>query len=224
VTALIILFSTSSVAKIGAILLGGIAGLWLCRSTGPTAASHMGMPVSRTVGLLALAVFLLLLGVLPILVNVTRSQAVALFDAFYRSGALVFGGGHVVLPLLREATVAHGWVSDDVFLTGYGAAQAVPGPLFTFSAYLGAVMKLSPMGSRALLSASLRFSFPVFWHFSRHYRFGNPLGKKRGRRPLCAASMRRWSVSLARPSTIRFGRLRSVIRQILRLLLSVSFC
>jgi chromate transporter len=69
-----------------------------------------------------------------------------LFDAFYRSGALVFGGGHVVLPLLREATVAQGWVTDDVFLAGYGAAQAVPGPLFTFAAYLGAVMELPPTG------------------------------------------------------------------------------
>jgi chromate transporter len=71
---------------------------------------------------------------------------VALFEAFYRSGALVFGGGHVVLPLLRDATVAHGWVTDDVFLAGYGAAQAVPGPLFTFSAYLGAVMEPPPNG------------------------------------------------------------------------------
>jgi chromate transporter len=75
-----------------------------------------------------------------------HSQAIALFNAFYRSGALVFGGGHVVLPLLREATVTPGWVSDDAFLAGYGAAQAVPGPLFTFSAYLGTVMKLSPNG------------------------------------------------------------------------------
>jgi chromate transporter len=69
-----------------------------------------------------------------------------LFAAFYRSGALVFGGGHVVLPLLREAFVAPGWISDDAFLAGYGAAQAVPGPLFTFAAYLGAVVKLEPNG------------------------------------------------------------------------------
>jgi chromate transporter len=74
------------------------------------------------------------------------SQSIALFEAFYRSGALVFGGGHVVLPLLREAFVAPSWVSDDVFLAGYGAAQAVPGPLFTFAAYLGAVVTPSPHG------------------------------------------------------------------------------
>jgi chromate transporter len=104
------------------------------------------MPVSRSVGILALAAFFLLLGGLPLLWALSHSQAVALFDAFYRSGALVFGGGHVVLPLLREATVTPGWVSDDAFLAGYGAAQGVPGPLFTFAAYLGAVMKPSPHG------------------------------------------------------------------------------
>ena len=74
------------------------------------------------------------------------SQGIALFEAFYRSGALVFGGGHVVLPLLREAFVTPGWVSDDTFLAGYGAAQAVPGPLFTFAAYLGAVVRPPPHG------------------------------------------------------------------------------
>jgi chromate transporter len=106
----------------------------------------MSVPMSRPVGLVALAAFFLLLFGLPVVTAVVHSQGVALFDAFYRSGALVFGGGHVVLPLLREATVTPGWVSDDTFLAGYGAAQAVPGPLFTFAAYLGAVMKPSPHG------------------------------------------------------------------------------
>jgi chromate transporter len=93
-----------------------------------------------------LTLFVVLLAGLPILRSLTQSSGVALFEAFYRSGALVFGGGHVVLPLLREAFVAPGWVSDDVFLAGYGAAQAVPGPLFTFSAYLGTVVNLTPHG------------------------------------------------------------------------------
>jgi chromate transporter len=148
IAALVILFSSSSLAQIAAIAFGGILGFWLCRAALPAAPAeaHISVPVSRTVGLLALGVFLLLLGGLPLLVNLTHSQGLALFEAFYRSGALVFGGGHVVLPLLREATVAHGWVSDDVFLAGYGAAQAVPGPLFTFSAYLGTVMKPPPNG------------------------------------------------------------------------------
>lgn len=136
---LIILFSTSSAAQIGAIVLGGVAGLWLCRA-GPVAPSgRVEMPVSRRAGALALAAFFLLLAALPALRALSGSSAVALFEAFYRSGALVFGGGHVVLPLLREAFVAPGWISDDAFLAGYGAAQAVPGPLFTFAAYLGAL-------------------------------------------------------------------------------------
>ncbi len=146
VAAVVILFSTSSVAQIGAIVLGGIAGLWLCRNGTATTSGHLEMPMSRGVGLAALAAFFFLLAGLPVLRGVTASSAVALFDAFYRSGALVFGGGHVVLPLLREAFVTPGWVSDDAFLAGYGAAQAVPGPLFTFAAYLGTVVAPEPHG------------------------------------------------------------------------------
>jgi chromate transporter len=104
------------------------------------------MPVSRRAGVLALTAFFVLLIGIPLLRGLTGSSAIALFEAFYRSGALVFGGGHVVLPLLREAFVAPGWVSDDAFLAGYGAAQAVPGPLFTFAAYLGTVVKIEPHG------------------------------------------------------------------------------
>jgi chromate transporter len=146
VAALIILFSTSSVAQIGAIVLGGIAGLWLCRSGAQAPSGHVEMPVSRTAGLVSLAGFFLMLVGLPALRGLTGSSGVALFDAFYRSGALVFGGGHVVLPLLREAFVTPGWLSDDTFLAGYGAAQAVPGPLFTFAAYLGTVVTPAPHG------------------------------------------------------------------------------
>ncbi|WOJ90696.1 chromate efflux transporter [Methylocapsa polymorpha] len=149
VTAAVILsFSASSAAQIATIVMGGAAGLWLCRVE-PQAGDGEGRlstPVSRRAGLSAIILFFLLLGGLPILEKLGHSQAVALFDAFYRSGALVFGGGHVVLPLLREAVVAPGWISDNVFLAGYGAAQAVPGPLFTFAAYLGAVAGPSPNG------------------------------------------------------------------------------
>jgi chromate transporter len=124
-------------APIGAILLGGIGGFWLCREAlAPSAGSLAGV-VSRRVGGAALVTFVLLLIALPALARV--SHGAALFDAFYRSGALVFGGGHVVLPLLSKAFVTPGWVSEDLFLAGYGAAQAMPGPLFTFAAYLGAV-------------------------------------------------------------------------------------
>jgi chromate transporter len=141
VAALMILFTTSAVAQIGAILMGGIAGLWLCRQPAPSLAKPLGVPVSRRVGVLALASFFILLIALPALGS--SSHGVELFDAFYRSGALVFGGGHVVLPLLSKAFVTPGWVSQDSFLAGYGAAQAVPGPLFTFAAYLGAVAEPS---------------------------------------------------------------------------------
>lgn len=146
VATLIILFSSASIAQIGAIVLGGLAGLWLCRSEAPAPSGHVEIRVSRAVGLITLAMFFVLLAGLPVLRGLTGSSGVALFDAFYRSGALVFGGGHVVLPLLREAFVAPGWLSDDAFLAGYGAAQAVPGPLFTFAAYLGTVVSPEPHG------------------------------------------------------------------------------
>jgi chromate transporter len=144
IAALLILLSNSPATQIGTILLGGIAGAWLCRAPVPASRGTFGTAVSRRVGTAALTIFCLLLIALPALARV--SHGVALFDAFYRSGALVFGGGHVVLPLLSKAFVTPGWVSEDAFLAGYGAAQAVPGPLFTFAAYLGAVVTPGPHG------------------------------------------------------------------------------
>jgi chromate transporter len=137
----------SSMMQVAVLLGGGLLGIWFCRAPAPASsapASRLAAPVSRAVGTISLVVFALLLFGLPLL---RGWHAAALFDAFYRSGALVFGGGHVVLPLLREAFVASGWIGDDVFLAGYGAAQAVPGPLFTFASYLGAVV--SPASHRA---------------------------------------------------------------------------
>lgn len=144
--ALIVLFAISPPAQIAAIVLGGLAGLWLCRSVQTSDGEHITVPVSHRAGIVALALFLALLFGLPVLACHGAPEGVSLFDAFYRSGALVFGGGHVVLPLLHEAFVTSGWVSDDTFLAGYGAAQAVPGPLLTFAAYLGAVVGQSPHG------------------------------------------------------------------------------
>ncbi len=144
--ALIVLTSTSTGAQIAAILSGGIAGLWLCRGAAPAGPGNFAVPVSRRAGLASLAIFGALLIGLPLLISAGAPCGVELFGAFYRSGALVFGGGHDVLPLLRNAFVMPGWVSDDAFLAGYGAAQAIPGPLFTFAAYLGAVVKLPPNG------------------------------------------------------------------------------
>ncbi|HMH49739.1 MAG TPA: chromate efflux transporter [Candidatus Acidoferrum sp.] len=146
VAAVLVLLGTSAFSQLAAILVGAILGAWLCRPSGEVRAEHAPIKVSRRVGVAALVAFFGLLVGLPLLRGLTGSQAIAMADAFYRAGALVFGGGHVVLPLLREAVVAPGWVGDDAFLAGYGAAQAVPGPLFTFATYLGAVMVPTPNG------------------------------------------------------------------------------
>lgn len=144
--ALIVLSSVSSYAQIAAIALGAVLGWRLCRAASSVSTVPIAVPVSRRVGFAALTAYFLLLIVLPIVSSLGISPVAVLFDAFYRSGALVFGGGHVVLPLLRESFVTPGWVSDDAFLAGYGAAQAVPGPLFSFAAYLGAMVNISPHG------------------------------------------------------------------------------
>jgi chromate transporter len=147
VAVLVVLSVGSPIAQIGVIVLGGLLGLRLCRAdSGVPVDKHFVVPISRRVGLAALTVFFLLLAGLPLLRALVAWQGVALVDAFYRSGALVFGGGHVVLPLLHESFVTAGWVTEDAFLSGYGAAQAVPGPLFTFAAYLGSVVMPSPNG------------------------------------------------------------------------------
>jgi len=161
VAAVIVLISTSSVAQIGAIVIGALAGLWLCRDAPPpTAAGHINMPVSRTAGFVFLSAFAILLLAALLLTGRTSLPGFDVFAAFYRSGALVFGGGHVVLPLLREAFVTPGWVSDDAFLAGYGAAQAVPGPVFTFAAYLGAVLKTEPNGVAGAVVGTVSIFLP----------------------------------------------------------------
>lgn len=137
--ALIVLLSAMPIAQLGAIALGAVAGMLWCRSDTLQNFGDVGARVSRPIGVAALLGFVVLLLGLPLLAQQSGSSIVAAFDAFYRSGALVFGGGHVVLPLLRDGFVGPGWVSDDAFLAGYGAAQAVPGPLFSFAAYLGAI-------------------------------------------------------------------------------------
>jgi chromate transporter len=143
--AIVVLFA-GSLAQIAAIAFGACAGLWLCRGEVAPVSGHLNFPVTRRAGVIALALFAALLLIPPLIVAASSSQGLALFDAFYRSGAFVFGGGHVVLPLLQAQVVAPGWVSNEAFLAGYGLAQAVPGPLFTFAAYLGAVMGPAPNG------------------------------------------------------------------------------
>jgi chromate transporter len=146
VAAIIVVAFPTAWGQIGAILLGGVAGYFLLHSAAPS--DHVAFPrvVSPAVAIAALVLFFALLIGLPLLVAVLPNQSLKLFEAFYRAGSLVFGGGHVVLPLLQASVVPPGWVTNDVFLAGYGAAQAVPGPLFTFSAYLGAMMGPEPNG------------------------------------------------------------------------------
>ena len=141
VATLIVTAAPTAIGQIAAILAGAAAGAWLCREVPAAAPSaRLSIPVPRGLAVAALAVFALLLIGLPIAAAVSPGPALAMVTAFYRAGALVFGGGHVVLPLLHASVVEPGWVSEDAFLSGYGAAQAVPGPLFTFAAYLGAIM------------------------------------------------------------------------------------
>ena len=142
----IVVVSGSSFGQISAIVLGALAGLRLCRGEGPRLSGHLSFPVSRRGGAVSLVLFAAFFLVPPIIARFADFQGIALFNAFYRSGALVFGGGHVVLPLLQAEVVPPGWVTNEAFLAGYGVAQAVPGPLFTFAAYLGAVVRPPPNG------------------------------------------------------------------------------
>jgi chromate transporter len=160
VAAVILLaFAPGALGMMGAILLGAVAGLGLGKGQ-ETVGAHLPVPVSRRAGMTALALFALLLVGLPALAGL--GQGFALTDSFYRAGSLVFGGGHVVLPLLQAETVVPGWVSEDAFLAGYGAAQAVPGPLFTFAAWLGAVMEPKPNGAAGASIALMALFLPGF--------------------------------------------------------------
>ena len=175
--ALIVLAAPGSWGQIGAIVLGALAGITLLRAPAPSDHAALPLKVSRATGLTNLGIFFVLLIGLPLLASVTSSQTVKLLDAFFRAGSLVFGGGHVVLPLLQASVVPPGWVTNDAFLAGYGAAQAVPGPLFTFAAYLGAVMGPQPngwIGASICLVAVFAPSFFLvigalpFWEELRH--------------------------------------------------------
>ena len=150
--ALMALTLPGSLAQLGVIFLAGIVGLLLFPTSAAAPATSLPARSRTLTGIIALALFFTLLAGLPLLAAASNSQALAVLDAFYRTGALVFGGGHVILPLLQAEVVPSGWVGNDVFLAGYGAAQAVPGPLFTFSAFLGGSMS---GGNGPFLNAAL---------------------------------------------------------------------
>jgi chromate transporter len=160
--AIVVLSWETAFAQVAVIAGAGVIGWRLFRGNPASDSTHLTSPVGRTVAIIAGATFFLLLAVLPVASAAAGSQALDVFDAFYRTGALVFGGGHVVLPLLEREVVAPGWVSQDDFLAGYGAAQAVPGPLFTFSAYLGTVMEPEPNGVAGATLALVAIFLPAF--------------------------------------------------------------
>ncbi|MFC0330652.1 chromate efflux transporter [Paenibacillus sepulcri] len=128
-------------SQVAVIIAAGLLGVVMYRNSDVPAIHPMAVPVSRSIGNLCLLLFPVLLVALPFLRQLGINGMLPLFDSFYRAGALVFGGGHVVLPLLEKEVVPAGWVSRESFMAGYGAAQAVPGPLFTFAGYLGAMAK-----------------------------------------------------------------------------------
>ncbi len=154
----IVFAAPGPLAQVGAIVIGAGLGWWFCTPDDGHGVSGVAFGVSRRIAVGCAVLFALLLAGLPVLAGMGESMAIAVIDAFYRAGALVFGGGHVVLPLLQAEVVPPGWVTENAFLSGYGAAQAVPGPLFTFSAYLG----FESFGLVGALAALLAVFVPGF--------------------------------------------------------------
>ncbi len=147
VAAAVVLMVSGVLGQLAAIALGAIVGLIVLRGTDEGSGAVFRVPVSSFAAVVSLSLFFICLFGLPYLALYSDSLAIKYFDSFYRSGSLVFGGGHVVLPLLDAETVERGLVDADKFIAGYGATQAVPGPLFTFAAFLGTVMKAAPNGA-----------------------------------------------------------------------------
>lgn len=167
-----------SLMQIATILLGGVAGWILCRADVDTTPDDaLPMPVRRGFAIGCLIAFFVLLGIAFVPV---RAESIMLWNAFYRSGALVFGGGHVMLPLLRDAVVVPGWVSENAFLAGYGAAQAVPGPLSTFAAYLGAASVIAPGRIAGAVTALVAIFVPGFLCFLGVLPFWHSLRSRPG--------------------------------------------
>lgn len=152
----------NAAGQLSSIVVGGIAGLLMFPGTASSSLTHRRFPISRRTGIIAWILFFALLLGLPVLRQIHPGHALEVFDSFYRVGSLVFGGGHVVLPLLQAEVVGPGWVTNEQFVAGYGAAQAVPGPLFTFAAYLGTVMGSEPSGWTGAMLALAAIFLPSF--------------------------------------------------------------
>ena len=178
--ALLVLAVPSAIGQVGAIVAGGIAGRWAVQLVQLPVAEHRDYGISKRTGAAMLLMFGLLLVLLPILAAAAQSPALSVISSFYQSGALVFGGGHVVLPLLQTSVVPNGLVTNDAFLAGYGAAQAVPGPLFTFAAYLGAVMTGTLGGWGGGLTLLIAIFVPAFLMVTGALPFWEPLRQRDG--------------------------------------------
>ena len=163
ISACLVLLVPSAWGQVGVIVLAAWIGLVVFRPHPDARHDPLPIRIRRHVGLLWLSIFFVLLAGLPLLYAWSPSQWVSMVDVFYRTGSLVFGGGHVVLPLLQSEVVSLGWVSETAFLAGYGATQAVPGPMFTFAAYLGASMQGSPNGWSGGLIAVVAIFLPSFF-------------------------------------------------------------
>lgn len=159
---LVVVLLAGALGQVMAIAVGAVAGILFCRRGVLAEQGILRFPVRRVLAGVCLALCALLLLGMPALSALTGSGSIALFDAFFRAGALVFGGGHVVLPLLHAGVVDTGWVTDAQFLAGYGAAQAMPGPLFTFAGYLGAIAGVGPGGALGALIALVAVFLPGF--------------------------------------------------------------
>ena len=163
IAALLASILSFGLGQVSVIVLGAIAGLIFLKDPSILPAESIKTSVSRRVAAGVLVVFAALLVLLPWWASLVDIQAVKEFDSFFRCGSLVFGGGHVVLPLLKSAVFTTGWVSPDSFMAGYGAAQAIPGPLFTFAAYLGAVSQISPSGIYGAIICLVAAFLPSFF-------------------------------------------------------------
>ena len=163
ISACLVLLVPSAWGQVGVIVLAAWIGLVVFRPHPDARHDPLPIRIRRHVGLLWLSIFFVLLAGLPLLYAWSPSQWMSMVDVFYRTGSLVFGGGHVVLPLLQSEVVSLGWVSETAFLAGYGATQAVPGPMFTFAAYLGASMQGSPNGWSGGLIAVVAIFLPSFF-------------------------------------------------------------
>ncbi len=225
-----VLLVPGTLSQVGVIAACALVGWWGSRGEPVAAEPPGGLGRAHAWAAASLLAYAVLLAALPVLAAAAGSKPLAVFDSFYRAGALVFGGGHVVLPLLRSEVVPPGWISDDAFLAGYGAAQAVPGPLFTFAAYLGTIIRSGGHAWTGGLLALVAIFLPgwllvggayPFWHLLRSRGWAH--GALRGAnaavvgillaalyRPVCTEGIRdARDVAAAAVALVLLGRLKA---------------